>query len=420
MSSTFMERESKMKKFIKSFAIVFCFLITSSLAFATTTTVWNPAANPATTGLWSEAENWTGGVVPEGDFKVVFNVPDVYECILDEAHSITQLVMGDNNAGDTLRVVNGGSLTTGAVWSAVGYNAPAIMVVDSGGTVTFGQHMWIGFLDGSDGVVVLNGGTVNVSEMTGLGWNGGKGTVYVKSGELNLANIHPEQSIGDGCLIDIVDGVMNISGDHVSKIDNYVAAGKITASGATGNVLAYFDADAGKTIVKDGLPPTNVTFQVDLSQITDLYEDGSVWVAFGAWDSWYDMTDEDGDNIYTVTVPVEQGTELRYFFSYQNGPDPWSNYDEESVPAECSDDEGYRLLLVEDVEIVLPPVLYGGCGEASGLVDITDLEGGYIKSSNEDSLWTGPNSNGSPYGERIKILNDKDVNTKFLDGADTT
>jgi len=53
-------------------------------------------------------------------------------------------------------------------------------------------------------------------------------------------------------------------------------------------------------------------------------------------------------------------------------------------------------------------------------VDITDLEGGYIKSSNEDSLWTGPDSNGSPNGERIKFLIDNDVNTKFLVGADTS
>ena len=350
----------------------------------------------------------------------MFNVPDVHECILDDAHSITQLVMGDNNAGDTLRVANGGSLTTGAVWSAVGYNSPATMVVDSGGTVTFGQHMWVGLLDGSDGVVVLNGGVINVTEMIGLGWNTGKGTIYLKSGELNLANIHPTDSIKDSSLIDISGGTITITGDHLSKINDYIAAGKIIATGATGNVLAYFDADAGKTIVKDGMPLINVTFQVDLSQITDLYEGGSVWVAFGAWDSWHDMTDEDGDNIYKVTVPIEQGTELKYFFSYQNGADPWSNYNEETVPAECADEEGYRLLLAPETDVVLPAVAYGSCEEASGLVDITDLEGGYIKSSNEDSLWTGPDSDGSPNGERIKFLIDNDVNTKFLVGADTS
>jgi hypothetical protein len=53
------------------------------------------------------------------------------------------------------------------------------------------------------------------------------------------------------------------------------------------------------------------------------------------------------------------------------------------------------------------------------LTDITDL-GGHIKSSNEDILWTGADSDGSPNGERIKFLIDNDVNTKFLVGADTS
>lgn len=102
---------------------------------------------------------------------------------------------------------------------------------------------------------------------------------------------------------------MIINGDHLAKVDGYISAGKIVASGETGHVLAYFDAESGKTIVKDGVVP---------------------------------------------------------------------------------------------------------------LTDITDLECVHIKSSNDDSLWTGPSSNGSPNGERIKFLIDNDVETKYLVGEDTS
>ncbi len=89
---------------------------------------------------------------------------------------------------------------------------------------------------------------------------------------------------------------------------------------------------------------------------------GAVWLAFGAWDSYYEMTDSDNDSIYNITVPVPAQTELKYFFSYQNGPDPNTNFVEESVPYECGDNEGYRVLQVPDSAIILPAVLFGSCG----------------------------------------------------------
>ena len=49
--------------------------------------------------------------------------------------------------------------------------------------------------------------------------------------------------------------------------------------------------------------------------------------------------------------------------------------------------------------------------------DITDL-GGTIVGSNDDLPWTGPDSDGSPDGERIEKLIDNDVNTKYLVGAE--
>ncbi len=111
--------------------------------------------------------------------------------------------------------------------------------------------------------------------------------------------------------------------------------------------------------------PLDITFRVDLGEVADLYDGGSVWLAFGAWDTSYIMTDTDLDSIYTVTVPFAEGTELKYFFAYQNGADSVANVDEEYVPVACSDDEGYRTLQVPDYNLILPAVSFGSCYEST-------------------------------------------------------
>ncbi len=240
------------------FSIILLLIFTTSL-FADQTIVWNPAGNPSSTGLWSEADNWAPKKVPEGDtIKVVFNVADAQDCILDEAHLIKQLVMGDNDSSAAaLLVSDGGTLTTGSVWSAVGYNDYAKMVVETGGEVTFGSHLWLSMNPGADGILIVDGGTVNVSEMFGIRFQGnvgGKGAVYVKSGVLNLAQLHPTQSFNasaDSAMLDITGGTVVLNGDKSADINKYIAAGNITAYGGAGEVVVTV-ADGKTTLV--GLP----------------------------------------------------------------------------------------------------------------------------------------------------------------------
>jgi len=113
----------------------------------------------------------------------------------------------------------------------------------------------------------------------------------------------------------------------------------------------------------EAMVTSDITYQVDLNEITDLYDGGAVWVAFGAWDSYNEMADADADGIYSVTIQQESGTDLQYFFSYQTGADPNSDYTEETIPAECADGDGYRTLTVPETALTLPAVLYGSCDE---------------------------------------------------------
>jgi hypothetical protein len=233
--------------------VVFSAAVLFMASVATAATVWNPAANgiyPPATGDWGVAANWTNDVPGVVDGKAVFNVPDAAECVVTDAQSFNQLVQGDNAPGGVIRVLNGGSLTTGATWSAVGYNNTAQMIVETGGNVTFGEHMWVGFQAGALGVVDIIGGTVRVSEMTGLGWDGGTGFVNVIAGLLDLHNIHATDSIKGDSVMDIRNGVVTIDGDHAWKINDYIAAGKIVGFGGEGIVNVDFDVtNAGKTTI---------------------------------------------------------------------------------------------------------------------------------------------------------------------------
>ena len=199
------------------------------------TTVWNPAANPASTGVWSEAMNWTDGVVP-ADNKVVTNVPGAAEAVLDTEVTIKQFVFGDGGDGGTVRIADGGTLTTTSGWSGIGWTADAIMIVDEGGTVNFAEHAWIGWV--GNATLEVNGGTVNVAGMYGTAFEGqaGTGTVKVKKGTLNLTGFDPEKSIPEGSVMDIELGVVTIVGDQVEVVNAYVTAGKITAFAGTGTL----------------------------------------------------------------------------------------------------------------------------------------------------------------------------------------
>jgi len=213
-----------------------------------TTTVWNPAANPGGNGLWSEGANWTGGVVANSTNKVVLNVSGARACVVNSAVNAGQVVAGDNGAGGTLIVTNGGSLATGAAtWSAIGYNNTNLMIVETGASVGFGYQLWIGYTTNSDGTLLLNGGAVTVTNMIGLGWNGGKGTARVNGGTLRLLQWDGVNSIKGASVLDIGAGMVVITGNQIASVSNYIGSGRIAGYGGTGTVSAAFNGIANTT-----------------------------------------------------------------------------------------------------------------------------------------------------------------------------
>ncbi len=217
-----------------------------------TETVWNPAANPTSTGKWNEKTNWTGFVLPASITKVSFNVVGAIPCTVTNAAMANYIVMGDNGPGGTLIVTNGGSLTCGAEnASIIGFSSNGVLVVEKDATVTFGNQLWLGYFADSEGTLLMNGGTVSVGDLFSLGNVGGKGTARIHGGTLNLALWDDNLSLQGASVLEIGGtGVEVINGDHRVSVNSYIGTGQITNPAGPGTlVVDYNNIHAGKTTV---------------------------------------------------------------------------------------------------------------------------------------------------------------------------
>jgi hypothetical protein len=234
----------------------------SDLVLPPAQAVWNPAANPSSSGVWDECANWNNLLCPGNVTVVTFNVPDAIPCTVTNAAVAGYVAMGNSGgSGGTLIITNGGSLTTFANnWCAVGYSSNALMIVENGGSASFASHLWVGLDPGSDGTFVMNGGTVSVGQMFGLGWQGGKGTAQINGGTLNLSQWQATNSIKGASVLNLTGtGTVLITGNQVTSVSNYISSGKITANGGAGTVAYGYDSGADKTTLQVAPPRQSVT-----------------------------------------------------------------------------------------------------------------------------------------------------------------
>ena len=253
------------------------------LAPPPTEVVWNPAANPSGTGKWNEQTNWTGFVAPANVTKVIFNVGGAIPCTVTNAALADYVVLGDNGPGGTLIITTGGSLTGGAVnATAIGYNSNGVMVVENGGSASFGFHLWIGLDPGSDGKLIMNGGTVSVAGMFGLGWQGGKGTAQINGGTLDLSQWDYFNSIQGESVLDVSGtGKVVINGNQQDSVNNFILSGQITNHTGTPLVADYNNITVGKTTIYSSdvyLPPAQTTWNPALNpDVNGLWNVSSNW-----------------------------------------------------------------------------------------------------------------------------------------------
>ncbi len=141
----------------------------------------------------------------------------------------------------------------------------------------------------------------------------------------------------------------------------------------------------------DVLGGVSVTFQVDMTDVADLYAGGAVWLNLDNWTDWKEMIDDDGDKVYEITLSYMELDVVKYIFSYQSGADPDNDFTDEVVPAECATD-GQRVFTVGADDQVLPAIKLGECSDQVNITfqldmsDISDLAGAVWFNVNGD--WT--------------------------------
>lgn len=239
-------------------SVLACMMMAASLAQAEITTVWNPAANPnydpnTPYAFWTDVANWTGTVPAGGPnsnetgdsdfYKVVFNVANAKDCILDVKRTAGHLVMGDWGYGSVLRLVAGAELHAGCktnlssdnVWTGIGWGGDATLIIEEDAYMTTYDHLWVALPNNTNnpyyGTVIVDGGTLHVRQMFGLNWDNHANSfaqATVKSGLLRL-NQFVNQSIRANSNLDIEKGRVVMSGDRTGAVNPMVADGRITA-----------------------------------------------------------------------------------------------------------------------------------------------------------------------------------------------
>jgi hypothetical protein len=132
----------------------------------------------------------------------------------------------------------------------------------------------------------------------------------------------------------------------------------------------------------------NVTFQVDMNNYTGTFTTPELNGTFNNWcGNCAAMADPNNDNIWTITIPLNQGSTVEFKFSHDN----WGG--QEMLPPSGSCTNGNtqftnRVLVVPANDTVLPVVCWGSCGPCAGQpttanitfrVDMNDFTGTFTR-----------------------------------------
>ncbi len=206
---------------------------------ALVTTVWNPAPNgisPPASGNWSQAANWTGATVPNGDFKAVFNVPNAAECVLTGEISLTHLVTGDQGPGGILRLAAGARLTC-TDWGGP-YNRSSLTVVEAGAIADFQSRLLIGQIDDPGDHQMefrMTGGSVNVGGPVRIG-ESFDATNVVPHIQINGGMLTADRLEIDRGTLDLTQGTILLRTDQRTDIARWLTEGNLTAFGGSGDI----------------------------------------------------------------------------------------------------------------------------------------------------------------------------------------
>jgi len=144
---------------------------------------------------------------------------------------------------------------------------------------------------------------------------------------------------------------------------------------------------------------SEVTFRVDMNQVTDSFTNPEVNSTFNSWcGNCNAMSDSDGDNIWDVTVSLPTGDTIEYKFS----ADSWSIQETNDPTGSCTNgDPNYtnRVLVIPSNDTILTDVCWGSCDSCSSVIGIENDE------LNSFRIYPNPSSNFLNISSNVEISN---------------
>jgi hypothetical protein len=182
-----------------------------------------------------------------------------------------------------------------------------------------------------------------------------------------------------------IDGVSQgtatiASGNAVGGVNLYAAAGNNyyvddISLYAVASDACTSDRTAATVHVDPCITTSNITFQVDMSQVTDPFTTPELNGTFNGWcGNCNAMSDADGDNVWDVTVALNVGDTIEYKYS----ADSWTIQEMNDPNAPCTNgDPTYtnRVYVVPSSDATIGEVCWGSCDPCSnginnGLADM--------------------------------------------------
>ncbi len=249
-------------------------VVAATLGSARADTYWT---NEASTGNWSDANNWDNGLPDAGDNAIIENLTALTWPRLDGGIGQCkqlQIAYNPNMLGE-LTVTGGATLDVYGdlriARKSPGGEIGTLYISDLGTCIIGREDIEVGrygdaTIDISGGYLCTAGdGYLNLAYHTGS-----FGTIYLRGGTVEVGTggltIGKNQTDIGTALIDIYDGVLIIAGDAVSTINDYVSQEPpiIIGYGGLGTICAVYDA--GKTMVTAFGPGENIPPVVDAGE----------------------------------------------------------------------------------------------------------------------------------------------------------
>jgi len=198
--------------------------------------------------LWSNRDNWNPSKIPTLADEVYVDVPYAKAPngpVIRDGIDAKAFGFACEVAGEPNMAMTGGTLEVADwIWWGDGRNCHGTFHM-SGGTITVGNEFELGW-DGGTGTWFMTGGTITARELIIPTGSGAAGQLYLHGGTFNVGSDGLEmQPTG---YMDVGGGTLVLEGDRTATVNEYIAAGLITAYNGGGQFeLDYDDRNPGKT-----------------------------------------------------------------------------------------------------------------------------------------------------------------------------